>query len=215
MSEARLRGLYSITPDAAPDLCAAVAAALRGGARLIQYRGTHPDPARRHDEARQLRALCDAAGALLIVNDDPALAVASGADGVHLGRNDPPIETARDLLGPGAVIGASCYDSLARAEAAARAGADYIAFGSFFPSPTKPDAVRAAPELLNVARASFDLPLCAIGGITPDNGGELVAAGADMLAVISGVFGVEDIEAAARAYARLFATARRSGWRRP
>lgn len=200
----RLAGLYAVTPARRDEPCAAVGAALRGGARIVQYRDKSDDAERRRDEARQLAALCHAVGALLVINDDVALARDSGADGVHLGRDDIGIPDARALLGPDAVIGASCYDSLALARAASAQGADYVAFGSFFPSRTKPAAVRAPLRLLKDARAELDLPICAIGGITPENGGELLAAGADMLAVVDGVFGAPDIEAAARAYSRLW-----------
>lgn len=202
-----LTGLYAITdsqltPGAA--LAPAVEAALRGGARVIQYRDKGSDTARRQQEADALNALCRAHGALLIVNDDVELAAAAGASGVHLGRDDPQLNAARKRLGSGAIIGVSCYDQLPRAQAAAEQGADYVAFGRFFPSLTKPDAVAATPELLREARRALDLPLVAIGGITPENGGLLLEAGADMLAVIHGVFGQADIEAAARRFAELF-----------
>lgn len=203
----RLKGLYAITAAELPGedrLLTAVGAALRGGARLVQYRDKSRDDARRLREARALRALCREYGALFLVNDDVALAAACGADGVHLGRDDLPPAQARALLGPDAVIGVSCYNEFARAEAAQDAGADYIAFGSFFPSATKPAAVPARPELLTRAGRELRLPVCAIGGITPENGAALVRAGADMLAVIRGLFGADNIEARARRYAALF-----------
>ena len=140
----------------------------------------------------------------LIVNDDVALAAAVEAAGVHLGHNDAAPAAARDLLGPRAIIGVSCYNRLDLALAARDQGADYVAFGSFFPSSTKPLAVRADIDLLRRARRELRLPLVAIGGITPENGAVLVGAGADMLAVVTGVFGAPDPQAAARAYARLF-----------
>lgn len=202
-----MRGLYAITdsqltPGAA--LVPAVAAALRGGARVIQYRDKSADGARREQEAAALNALCRNHGALLIVNDDVELAAAVSASGVHLGRDDPQLAAARRRLGADAIIGVSCYNQLTRAQAAAEQGADYVAFGRFFPSRTKPDAAAATPELLRAARSALDLPLVAIGGITPENGGLLIEAGADMLAVIHGVFGQPDIEAAARRFAALF-----------
>jgi thiamine-phosphate pyrophosphorylase len=201
-----LRGLCALTD---PTLCAAhggvaaaVALALAGGARLVQYRDKGRDAPRRRAEAGALRELTRAAGALLIINDDPALAVAVGADGVHLGRDDAPIGEARALLGPDAVIGASCYADLALARAAR--AADYLAFGSFFPSPTKPGApVRADHALLAAARA-LGKPLCAIGGIGADDVPALVAAGANLVAVASGVFGEPDPRAAAARYAAGF-----------
>lgn len=200
-----LHGLYGITDGAPlPRLLASVEAAIRGGARLIQYRDKSADPARRVAEAQALSVLCSGHDALCIINDDVELAAAVGADGVHLGRDDGRVDAARVRLGPRAVIGVSCYDSLERALQAAHDGADYVAFGSFFASSSKPAAVRAPISLLKDARARLNIPLCAIGGITPQNGGELVQAGADMLAVIQGLFGAADVQAAAEDYAKLF-----------
>ncbi|WP_147653203.1 thiamine phosphate synthase [Vulcaniibacterium gelatinicum] len=202
---ARLRrGLYLITPDE-PDterLRRRVAAVLPF-ASCLQYRNKTADAALRRAQAAMLRALCTAAGVPLIVNDDPALAAEAGADGVHLGEHDAGVAAARARLGAEALIGVSCYDDPARAEAAAAAGADYLAFGAFFPSPTKPHARRATPALLHAA-ARLGLPRVAIGGITPDNARALVAAGADLVAVISGVFEAADPVAAARAYRDCF-----------
>ncbi len=197
------RGLYAITDGPRPDLLAAVKAALRGGAELLQYRDKTADSARRAFEARALRELCARHGVPFVVNDDVELALAAGADGVHLGEDDGDVAAARARLGTEAIIGASCYDSPARARQLAAAGADYLAFGAFFPSPTKPNARRATPDLLRAARP-FGLPLVAIGGITPDNAPPLVDAGADFLAVISGVFAQADPEAAARRYAAMY-----------
>jgi thiamine-phosphate pyrophosphorylase len=199
----RIRGLYVITRPR-PDLIDAVERALHGGAHVVQHRAKETKQAERRAEARALVALCARFGVPLIVNDDPALAREVGAAGVHLGREDADLAHARTLLGPQAIIGVSCYNELERAHAAAGAGADYVAFGSFYPSSTKPHAVRAAPALLADARAQLSLPLVAIGGITPDNGAALIAAGADALAVIEGVFGEADTEGAARRYAALF-----------
>jgi thiamine-phosphate pyrophosphorylase len=203
----RLRGLYAITdarliPGA--RLTAAVEQAIAGGARVVQYRDKGGDATRLQEQAEALAKLCRARGAVFIINDDPALAAAVQADGVHLGRDDGDVAAARALLGPHAVIGVSCYNQLERARAAVAAGADYVAFGSFFPSRVKPDAVRAAPELLREAKAHLHVPLVAIGGITSANGAALVAAGADLLAVISDVFGHDDIRAAAQRIAQLF-----------
>ena len=208
MNPSRTRGLYAIT-DAGllPDerLIDAVAAAIRGGARLIQYRDKSHDSARRLAQATALNALCQDHGVPLIINDDVELAFAVGAAGVHLGRDDADITTARARLGPRALIGVSCYDRLDLALNAARAGADHVAFGAFFPSPTKPSEIRAPLDLLQQARARLDLPIVAIGGITPENAAALLAAGADYLAVVSGVFAQPDIQVAARRYATLFA----------
>lgn len=201
---ARVRGLYAIT-DAAnlqrSDYAARIEGALRGGARVLQYRDKTDDTARRREQAHTLARLCAHYGALFIVNDDIELARAVGA-GVHLGRDDGAIAHARATLA-GQPIGVSCYNELARAEAAYAAGADYIAFGAFYPSATKPHAVVATPALLHATRA---LPLArvAIGGITPDNGVALLAAGADALAAIDGVFAQPNVETSARRYAALF-----------
>lgn len=202
-----VRGLYVIadaTLLAPGALVGAVEQAIRGCAALVQYRDKRGAGARRHEELVELRALCRQRGVPLIINDDPSLAQSLDADGVHLGRDDAAIAAARALLGPGRLIGASCYNELPLALAAQAAGADYVAFGSFFASVTKPDAVVATPGLLRRARAALDLPLVAIGGITADNGAALLDAGADALAVISGVFAAADPEAAARRYARLW-----------
>lgn len=202
-----LRGLYAITDSSLTPgarLAPAVEAAIRGGARLVQYRDKSTDTDRRRQEARALAELCRDHGVGFIVNDDVELALESGADGVHLGRDDVELTTARVRLGPRALIGVSCYDSLQRAVAAAHAGADYVAFGSFYASDTKPGAVRAPLSLLAEARRHLGIPVCAIGGITPENGAALLEAGAQMLAVIRGVFAEEDVRAAAERYARLF-----------
>ncbi len=204
-----MRGLYAITDGPRGDLLVAAEAALAGGARMLQYRDKSTDPVRRHTEAMTLQTLCQAHGVPLIINDDIALAAAVGAAGVHLGERDADIATARTRLGPDSIIGASCYDSLSRARQLAAAGADYLAFGAFHLSPTKPHARHASPTLLRDA-AALGLPRVAIGGITPDNGGALIDAGADLLAVISGVFGAADVRAAARRYADLFESMHRA-----
>jgi thiamine-phosphate pyrophosphorylase len=182
-----------------------VKAALAGGASAIQYRNKSDDQQLRTQQAEQLLALCRAYDALLIINDDVDLARRLGADGVHLGREDMPLPEARTVLGQGALIGVSCYDSLARAIEAHGGGADYVAFGSFFPSAVKPETVRAPRELLREARGVLDLPVVAIGGITQHNAHLLIEAGADAVAVISALFHVPDTRAAAQAFAALFA----------
>jgi thiamine-phosphate pyrophosphorylase len=196
-------GLYAITDGPRRDLLPAVEAALRGGAAVLQYRDKTRDALRRIEEARKLCELCARCQVPLIINDDIELARAVGAAGVHLGRDDGEIALARARLGPHAIIGVSCYDSLARASELVAAGPDYLAFGAFYPSPTKPNAKQAAPNLLRDAKA-LGLSLVAIGGITPDNAPPLLDAGADFLAVISGIFASGDPEAAARKYAALF-----------
>ena len=196
-------GLYAITDGPRGDLIDACAAAIDGGAVLLQYRDKTADTARRLGEAGALAALCTRHGVALIVNDDIELAAQSGAAGVHLGEDDPAIEVARTRLGAGAIVGVSCYDSIERARSLAAAGADYLAFGAFFASPTKPRARQATNALLREAKV-LGLPLVAIGGITPQNGAELIASGADYLAVISAVFGARDVRRAARSFAALF-----------
>jgi thiamine-phosphate pyrophosphorylase len=202
------RGLYGITAEAdcadAERLLAAAAAALAGGLRLLQYRDKRNSPARRAELGAGLLKLCRAVGVSLIVNDDIDLAASLGADGVHLGLSDGSLAEARTRLGPEAIIGITCADSLERARAAAAGGASYVAFGAFFPSRTKPKAPPMTLERLRLARAELRLPICAIGGITPERAPALVAAGADYVAAIEGLFGAADIRAAARAYAAAF-----------
>lgn len=203
------RGLYAITdPELIADseLTAQVDAALSGGAVLIQYRDKRRDETQRVACARAVLACCRARQVPLIINDDLALAAAIGADGIHLGGDDTTVATARQHLGSRAIIGASCYNQLPRAMAAARAGADYVAFGRFFPSRTKPHAVQAEMDLLRRAKQSLPIPVAAIGGINASNGAALIAAGADLLAVIHGVFGQPDVAVAARRIAQLFST---------
>jgi thiamine-phosphate pyrophosphorylase len=197
------RGLYAITDGPRPDLFEAVEQALLGGARLVQYRDKTGDTQRRRNEAEALLALCREHDVPLIINDDISLANAIGADGVHLGETDEGIAQARATLGPNAIIGVSCYDSLDRAQRMAKQGASYVAFGAFFPSPTKPQARRANVDLLRHS-AALGIPRVAIGGITPDNGASLVAAGADYLAVISAVFGRPNIRTAAQHFTQLY-----------
>ncbi len=199
------RGLYAITPDERDTarLLARVRAVVDAGACWLQYRNKTADDRLRREQASALLPLCRAAGVPLIVNDDWRLAAAIGADGAHLGADDGELGEARAALGSDTLLGASCYDSLERARDAVTRGANYVAFGAFFPSPTKPHARRACPTLLQ-ASAALGVPRVAIGGITPDNGRALVAAGADLLAVISGVFDAPDPAAAARAYRRCF-----------
>lgn len=197
------RGLYVIT-DGGPELPGRIESAITGGAVLVQYRDKGDDTARRRQEAEEILEVCRGRGVPLLINDDVALAEATGADGVHLGRDDAAIAEARQRLGPDAMIGASCYDELETAGKAVAAGASYVAFGSFFPSTTKANPARPGLELLRQAKAQLHVPIAAIGGITPDNGAALVAAGADLLAVVSGVFRADDVTTAARRYAALF-----------
>ena len=203
----RIHGLYAIADShylESEQFAPAVRAALAGGARVIQYRDKRGDPAGRAAIAHELNRLCVEHGAPLLINDDVALAAEVGAAGVHIGRDDSDMTHTRAQLGPEAIIGVSCYNELERALAAQAGGADYVAFGRFFTSHTKPNAVQATTALLHAACARLHIPIVAIGGITSENGGTLIEAGADALAVIEGVFGQPDIAAAAERYARLF-----------
>lgn len=197
------RGLYAITTGAHHDLLGEVQQALAGGARLLQYRDFGPDDRRRLGEAQAIKRLCDDHGVPLLINGDSSLARAVGAAGVHLGETEESMEEARLRLGQHAVIGVSCFASLEHARAMAAAGASYVSFGAFFPSPTLPHA-RLAPVALLRQAAALGVPRVAIGGITPDNGTALVAAGADYLAAVSAVFGAGDVRAAARRLADLY-----------
>jgi thiamine-phosphate pyrophosphorylase len=205
------RGLYLVTPDARePARLRERVAPLLPYAACLQLRSKSMGTATLREAASLLLADCRGAGVPFIVNDDACLAAEIGADGVHLGEHDGGIASARALLGDGAIIGVSCYDDIERARMLAAQGADYIAFGAFFPSPTKPNARRASPGLLRDS-AGLGLPRVAIGGITPDNARTLVAAGADLVAVISGVFDVPDPVAAARAYRKVFSDTDQGG----
>jgi thiamine-phosphate pyrophosphorylase len=210
-SARRLAGLYAVTPDLARTalLVARVEAAVEGGACAIQYRNKAADAALQRAQAAALARVHAIRRALYIVNDDAALAAEVGADGVHLGEDDGSVAAARELIGPERLIGISCYGDFALAQAAVAAGADYVAFGSFYASRAKPGARRADVALLGSA-ASLGVPVIAIGGITAANAGALRQAGADAVAVISAVFGAgepAEILRAARAIAACFRAA--------
>jgi thiamine-phosphate pyrophosphorylase len=200
-----IRGLYAITQQTAdtPQLLADVRAALDGGARMIQYRDKSKRTALRIDQASQLHALCKLYSALFIVNDDVNLAKAVNADGIHLGEMDAKLDIVRAKM-PDKIIGVSCYNQLDRAVEAEEHGADYVAFGSFFPSDTKPDALRAPIELLREAWQHVSIPIVAIGGVTVNNAAELIEAGADAVAVVRAVFDAQDIMFAAKNFSQLF-----------
>lgn len=201
------RGLYAITDSkllSSEQLVEAVAFAIQGGAQMIQYRNKSGNAEQRQWEASDLNNMCRPLGIPLIINDDVEMAAQVFAAGVHLGKDDADITAARAKLGPRAIIGVSCYNNIESALAAEQAGADYVAFGSFFPSRVKPEAVKAELALLHEAKQKLKIPVVAIGGITADNGRQLVEAGADMLAVITEVFGQADIRAAAEKFANLF-----------
>ena len=207
MTDKKIHGLYAITdPLLIPQeqMVLRVAGAIQGGARVIQYRNKTKDQDLKIWEATDLQTLCRTLNIPFIINDDIELAIQIGADGVHLGNDDCDIKQARQLAGDNMLIGVSCYNQFKNAIDAVNRGADYIAFGRFFPSSTKPDAVQANLSLLQQAKQELSVPVVAIGGITPENGASLIEAGADALAVIHGVFGQDDITAAAARYAALF-----------
>lgn len=201
---ATARGVYLITPDE-PDTARLLARTrpLLGAIAWLQYRNKAADAALRREQAGALQALCAQAGVPLIVNDDARLALEVGAAGVHLGARDGDIAEARALLGPDAIVGAGCYDQLERAERAVAAGARYVGFGAFFPSPSKHTTCRATPQLLRDA-AHLGVPRVAIGGLTPDNCGPALAAGATLVATISSVYAAADPLAVLRAYRARF-----------
>ena len=204
-----MRGLYAITDSALladGKLVPFVAAALEGGAQLIQYRDKSQDPSKRLHEATQLAELCQRYGAHLIINDDLALAAHLGV-GLHLGQEVGSVAAARERLGDQAIIGATCHASLALAQEAYEQGASYLAFGRFFNSHTKPGAPAAPLELLAQARARFALPLVAIGGVNLENAPTLITQGADLVAVVHSVFAAPNaqrVQAQARALSQLF-----------
>lgn len=202
MSRPSIRGLYVVTPSTG-DIIAKTKAALDGGARVVQFRDKSDDKPKRLATALQLRALCQQRNAVFIVNDDIELAMTVNADGVHIGKGDGGIQKARELFADG-IIGVSCYNELDRAIDAQRQGADYVAFGRFFPSRTKPEAVQASLDLIERAKAQLQIPVVAIGGINANNAFDVINAGADAVAVIDAIFSSSDVAQAARAIARQF-----------
>lgn len=207
MHNHKLYGLYAITDAMQTDLqqlLADVEQALLGGASIIQYRDKTTSRELRHNTAEKLRTLTRQHNALFIINDDVQLAKQSHADGVHLGRNDSSIADAREQLGATTIIGVSCYNDFSLAKQAAKSGADYIAFGRFFPSRTKPHAPPATMKIIQKAKHELDIPIVAIGGITAENAHSLINAGVDMLAVVNDIFAQDNITIAAQRYQTLF-----------
>lgn len=206
MTNKHLQGLYVITDPqlCKDDLFEKVEQAIRGGAQVVQYRNKQASAQQQDEEAATLKQLCQQHQRLFIINDDVELAARIDADGVHLGQSDTSLPQAREILGENKIIGISCNNQLQWAISAQQAGADYVAFGRFFTSQTKPKAPKAELELLTQARDRLAIPIVAIGGITPGTAGNLIAAGADMLAVIHAVFSQADIAAAARQFQQQF-----------
>lgn len=204
-----LRGIYAITDEnllSGPALLAAVEEALRAGLALLQYRNKSAAWKIKSAEAAQLLQLCRQYATPFLINDDVALCLEVGADGVHLGQADTKLAEARQRLGGDAIIGITCHSDVSLAQRAEAAGANYVAFGRFFPSLTKPSAPPASIEVLTQAKAQLTIPIVAIGGINAENGEALVTAGADMLAVIHSLFASPDVEAEAKALNALFRT---------
>ncbi len=201
-----ISGLYAITAEYADteELVRRVRQALQGGARVLQYRAKSANAVLRLRQARELRQLTREFSVPLIINDDSRLAVEVEADGVHLGKTDGAVDAARSVLGRQKIIGVSCYNRMDLARQAVAAGADYVAFGAFYPSRVKPGAVQAEPRLLREARDTFAVPIVAIGGITVQTGAALLDAGAHALAVISAVFDAPDVAFAAQEFTELF-----------
>ncbi len=208
LPDSPIKGLYAITPEctSTAELIRKAAAALAGGVKLIQYRQKSQFPDIQVLQAHELSKLCSAQKVSLIINDNVELAIMVEAAGVHLGRDDNDLNVARSLLGKEKIIGISCYDQLQLAETAASAGADYVAFGAFFSSAVKPDAVRADLAMIHAAKKKFRVPIVAIGGISLQNAPQLLSAGADSIAVISDLFNAPDITAQAFAFQQLFAS---------
>ena len=201
------QGLYAITDCdnlSMKQLLEYTAVILANGAALLQYRNKTDLPADSHNKAEKIRDLCREFNIPFIINDDIDLAISVNADGVHLGKDDMDCRKARIILGPECIIGVSCYNELQRARTAAKNGASYVAFGAFFPTDSKQQTVPADVNLIRQARQALAVPLAAIGGITPQNGGQLVAAGANYLAVISGVYASRDPATVTRQYVNLF-----------
>jgi len=209
-----LYGLYVITPCSSiqplptPDLIDKVQFAIEGGARIVQYREKYLPVAVRREQAHELKTLCERYEVIFLINDDVTIAAEVGAHGVHLGQGDRSLGEARDALGESAIIGITCHNQLSLALAAQQQGADYVAFGRFFSSSTKPQAVGADIELLHRAKSELSIPIACIGGITVENAKLLISAGADMLAVVNAVFGADDIQQAARQLTDCFASRR-------
>lgn len=204
-----LRGLYVITDwevaqQAAQPIDVMIEQAIRGGARIVQYRNKHATPSINKREAGKLAQLCRQYQVTFLINDDVELAMHVGADGVHLGQTDMPLLEARKQLGQEKMIGITCHDDLTLAQHAQENGADYVAFGRFFPSRTKPNASIATMNTLIEAKQLLSLPVCAIGGITPANALRLINHGADMIAVIHAVLAAAEIEQTARLFTKLF-----------
>lgn len=203
----KLKGLYAITDEnliAEETFSESIESALLGGVSIVQYRDKSADQKKRLQQAKAIRALCTQYQATCIINDDIELAKTVNADGIHLGKDDTELSYARQVLGEDAIIGISCYNDIDLAIDAEKNSADYVAFGTMFSSPTKPDAVCATPEMISRAKQQLSIPVCAIGGITGENIQQLIQHQADMAAVISSLFSADDIKTTANNLSQYF-----------
>jgi len=193
----KLKGLYAITDEqliAEKHFSKTIELVLQGGARIIQYRDKSSNQQKRFQQASLVSSFCKQYQAISIINDDIELAKAVNADGVHLGKDDDSISSAKQILGEQAIIGMSCYNDISLAIAAEKNKVDYVAFGAMFSSQTKPDAANANLDIISDAKRLLSIPVCAIGGITDKNIQQLIQNGADMAAVISSLFSADDIK---------------------
>jgi len=202
-----MHGLYLVTPDwdDTARLLDRTEQALQAGAAMLQYRHKTASETLRHEQASQLQRLCCKYDIPFIINDHLPLCRALDADGIHLGGTDASVAEARAVLGPGKIVGASCYGELQRARDAAAAQASYIAFGGFYPSRVKKYEVSTPPAIIAQARAALTTPVVVIGGMTPANAQPLVAQGAHMVAAISSIYNAGDLGKSVRAFRALFA----------
>ena len=205
----KLSGLYAITdekltPYEGGKIFRLVEKVLKGGARVVQLRDKNTPDEKLIPIALKLKELCHSYSAYFIVNDRVSLAKEILADGVHVGKDDEDISYVREVLPKTSIVGVSCYAALERAKRAEKLGASYVAFGSFFPSPTKPEAPLAPLEILAQAKRELSIPICAIGGITLDKAEILLEHGVDLIAVVSDLWTSDDPEARARGYTELF-----------
>ena len=206
MNMPKSQGIYVISDcknRASNDLLETTEEILSAGISLFQFRDKNSKYELKKILAKRLQVLCRKYKTPFIINDDVELAKEISADGVHLGKNNMNINKARNILGK-KIIGVSCYNNLENAICAEKLGANYIAFGSFFNSPTKPDAMKAEIKLLVKSKSKLKIPIVAIGGITPENGGQLVKSKVDFLAVISGIYQSENIRDSINSYKKLF-----------
>lgn len=198
----KLTGLYAITDPGlmGADLINKAEQAIIGGINILQYRNKTAPTEQQEQEARALASLCKKYHVTFIINDNVELAINVNADGVHLGQKDTQLQQARKLLGENKIIGVTCNNQIELAQVAQVQGADYVAFGRFFNSLSKPSAPQAELSLLNEAKKLIHIPIVAIGGITEEFVPFLLKEGVDMLAVIHGIFGQEDVLHATRQF---------------